>query len=124
MTISAAILESLDRGQCVELLQTVSVGCVAFADGDTPAIRPVTFLCDGDAVMIWTSAEGRLATRVANEAVAFEAHELESALRSGWSVVATGIVSRVTEGASLESFRRRLQPWAPGERTVLRRRPF
>lgn len=106
---------TLDRDECLRLLRTVTVGRIVYTEGALPAIQPVNFTVDGGEVIIRTSSGGKLAAAVGGSVVAFEADELDTATRSGWSVVVVGHaalirdIDRLVELAGPDS-----QPWAPG----------
>ena len=80
----------LDRAECFRLLRTVRVGRIAFTECALPAIHPVNFTVDGTDVIIRTSGGGKLAAAVTGAVVAFEADEVDTTTRSGWSVVVIG----------------------------------
>jgi uncharacterized protein len=83
-------LHTLARAECLELLRTVTMGRIAFAERGLPAIQPVNFTVDGSNVIIRTSGGGKLAAAVTGAMVAFEADEVDAATRTGWSVVVLG----------------------------------
>jgi nitroimidazol reductase NimA-like FMN-containing flavoprotein (pyridoxamine 5'-phosphate oxidase superfamily) len=108
-------LHTLDRGECLRLLRTVTVGRIGFTECALPAIQPVNFTVEGSDVIIWTSAGGKLAAAVGGAVVAFEADEVDPATRRGWSVVVVGHASlvrdidRLVAVAGPDS-----KPWVPG----------
>jgi nitroimidazol reductase NimA-like FMN-containing flavoprotein (pyridoxamine 5'-phosphate oxidase superfamily) len=85
----------LDQAECFRLLGTATVGRLAFTDHSLPVIHPVNFTVDGGDVMIRTSGGGKLAAAVGGAMVALEADEVDTATRSGWSVVVLGHASLV-----------------------------
>lgn len=114
-------LEVLARGECLELLATASIGRVIFTDGGLPVVLPVTFILDEDAVVFRTRADSRLATKTSGAVLAFEADDVEPALRVGWSVSVCG---QATTGPVSDVLNRRLHAWAPGTRDVAVRIPL
>ena len=82
-------LETLDTQECRALLASHSVGRVAFTEYALPAIRPVNYTVHGTHIVLRTGADG-LAARLDGQIVAFEIDEVDTAGRSGWSVVVTG----------------------------------
>jgi nitroimidazol reductase NimA-like FMN-containing flavoprotein (pyridoxamine 5'-phosphate oxidase superfamily) len=111
-------LEVIDRDECVRLLAGAVIGRMVFTDGALPAVVPVTFAVDGDAVVCRTTAESRLARAADGAVLALEADELDVAGRSGWSVVATGVAELVTAEEEVRRVRELVQPWAPGDHEV------
>lgn len=108
-------LHTLDRAECLRLLRTVTVGRIAFTDSMLPAIHPVNFTIDGSDVIISTSGGGKLAAAIGGAAVAFEADEIDTATRSGWSVVVVGHASVIRDIDRLVALAGpHSQPWAPG----------
>lgn len=108
-------LHPLDRGQCLRLLRTVPIGRIVFTESALPAIQPVNFTLDGTDVIIRTSGGGKLAAAVSGSVVAFEADEIDTATRNGWSVVVLGharLVRDIDELAALAGPNSR--PWVAG----------
>jgi uncharacterized protein len=109
-TVDRAGLEVLDRAECLRLLDAGGVGRVALS-GDPPVVRPVNFVLDGVRIVIrtgpgslWQSAaEGRLAS--------FEIDGARNVDHRGWSVIATGPLSRVE--ADDRTLALPLRAWAP-----------
>ncbi len=106
---------TLDRDECLRLLRTVTVGRIVYTEGALPAIQPVNFTVDGGEVIIWTSSGGKLAAAVGGAVVAFEADEIDTATRSGWSVVVVGHAAVIRDIDRLVALAGPgSQPWAPG----------
>lgn len=126
----------MDREQCVGLLRRTQVGRVAFVDPDAPAgakaphIVPVAFVVDGDGdgpdteVVVRTTPGSRLGQRAPGMPVAFEADELLTSVREGWSVLVTGRATRETDEVRTARLAGRLQAWAPGFKTLWLRIPM
>ncbi|WP_406375519.1 pyridoxamine 5'-phosphate oxidase family protein [Streptomyces sp. NBC_00647] len=88
----------LDRQECLSLLATAPVGRIVYTRRALPAVLPVNFCLDHDgAVVVRTSADSELASALDGAVVAFEADEVDAAAHSGWSVVAMGLATRVTD---------------------------
>jgi nitroimidazol reductase NimA-like FMN-containing flavoprotein (pyridoxamine 5'-phosphate oxidase superfamily) len=110
-------LETLDREQCLELLQTVRVGRLVFTEDALPAVQPVNFRLCRDNVVIRVAGGAKLAAAARNFVVAFQADELDSDLRMGWSVTVVGHAQRITDVDELvEVSGTFLQPWVEGQR--------
>ncbi|MGV9343583.1 pyridoxamine 5'-phosphate oxidase family protein [Streptomyces spiralis] len=110
----------LQRHECLRLLATAQVGRIVHTRNALPAVLPVNFALDDDgAVLLRTSADSELLRAIDGAVVAFEADEVDTAARSGWSVVVTGRASVVTDPAD---HRRRARSgpssWVPSPREV------
>jgi uncharacterized protein len=115
--IGSTGLEALEREECLALMKTVPVGRIVFTEGALPAIQPVNFVLDGDAVVIRIGIGSKLALAAKSAVVAFECDNFDEAGMTGWSVVMIGRAEAV--GAEDEKRRLaglRLTPWALGNR--------
>jgi nitroimidazol reductase NimA-like FMN-containing flavoprotein (pyridoxamine 5'-phosphate oxidase superfamily) len=107
-----ARMVELGRDEALELLGSVQLRRVAFTDQALPAIRPVKHLVDAGDVIVRTHGGSALLGRaLRSEVVAYEADEIDSATRTGWSVVVTGTATRITDPAALARNQRLLMPW-------------
>lgn len=121
--MSTGLIRSLDPAECRALLELDDVGRVAVVQGEVPAIFPVNYVVDGDAIVFRTDPGTKL-THGAHRLVAFEVDGLDRERRRGWSVVAVGPLEEV--GPFDEEAHRRLaalpiHPWAGGEKGHLLR---
>ena len=80
----------LDRTECLRLLGATAVGRIVFTEGALPAIRPVSFLLDGDDIVFRTATGSALAAATRHAVVAFEVDEIDTTTHTGWSVVVIG----------------------------------
>jgi len=126
MTDAAAgheLLEPVDTASCLRLLRATEVGRLAVVVDDRPRIVVLNHLLDGGDVLFRTREDSMLAGLTAGRAV-HAAYEVDSAfpvLRSGWSVIASGLLSRDSDPDAVERARAKIEAWAQGERdTVLR----
>lgn len=113
-------LEVLDRSTCLELVGTVDVGRLAWAEtnGDVQVL-PLNFALDGDDVIVRTGS-GTLVTAVqAGRRLSFQADDLEPAVHGGWTVLITGTAHVVGPGSEAERLGRVVQPWAGGLKPVV-----
>lgn len=110
-------LEILGRDQCLELLRTARVGRLIFTEHALPAVQPMNFrLWHGD-IVIRVASGAELAAAVDNLVVGFETDELDTDLRTGWSVTAVGHAHVITDvGDLVELSALFLQPWDDGRR--------
>lgn len=110
VTVDRAGLEVLDAAECVRLLQNGGVGRIALP-AEPPVVRPVNFVFDGDRIVIrtgtgslWQAAsEQRLAT--------FEVDGVRNLDHRGWSVVASGRLTRLRADGGTRALP--LRAWAP-----------
>jgi uncharacterized protein len=110
-------LESLDRHECMELLARVEVGRIGFVVDGQPRIEPVNYrLVEGD--VVFASRPGaKLDAAVNGQRVAFEIDAVEEWARSGWSVLAVGVASLVSDPAELADLAAQgPEAWAPTSR--------
>ena len=110
----------ISPARCVELLQTQTIGRVAWYAADAPEILPVTYVWHEDSVIFRTSPHGPLSELSQPTDVAFEIDELDQQHHQGWSVVVHGQAQGIVRPADVV----RLWavtgvPWAPGMRNLL-----
>jgi nitroimidazol reductase NimA-like FMN-containing flavoprotein (pyridoxamine 5'-phosphate oxidase superfamily) len=114
MRLDANGLEVLDRADCLALMRSVTLGRVVFTDRALPAIQPVHFVLDGDAVIMMAPAS-ELASGTDGAVVAFETDAFDPDSRSGWSVTVIGEARVVRAANEIERLSRLpLRSWAPG----------
>jgi nitroimidazol reductase NimA-like FMN-containing flavoprotein (pyridoxamine 5'-phosphate oxidase superfamily) len=110
-------LENLGRHDCFKLLETVRVGRLVFTEHALPAIQPVNFRLWGGDIVIRIAGGAKLAAAVGKHVVAFEADELDSDLRAGWSVTVVGHAELITDVDDLVAVSGIfLRPWVDGRR--------
>ncbi len=110
-------LDVLNRRQCLDLLQGVRVGRLVFTEDELPAVQPVNFRLWRDDVVFRVAGGGKLSAAADNQVVAFEADELDSELRTGWSVTVVGHAEPVTDVDELvEVAGVFVEPWVAGRR--------
>ncbi len=117
MRLDANGLEVLNRGDCLALMGSVSLGRVVFTDRALPAIQPVNFVLDGEDVIIATVHGSKLAAATRGAIVAFETDRFCAGNRTGWSVTVIGQARTVRDAAEIDRLSRLpLRCWAPGRR--------
>lgn len=91
------VAEPLDPAECRALAWTAEVGRLAFPGVSGPTVRPLNFaLLEAD-VLLRVAAGG--AVRAAcGQRVAFEIDDLDPLTRTGWSVVAEGLLEPAPDG--------------------------
>jgi len=111
-------IEWLDRDECLRLLAADEVGRLAVVSGGSPAIFPVNYRLDGEAVVFRTDAGTKLDDGPRAPAC-FEIDAFDRDHRRGWSVVVAGRLEEATRytAATLDRVRRLpVDPWAGGEK--------
>lgn len=82
--------ERLDPEACIELMATVAIGRVAWAEHGRVTVEPVNFVFHEGSVLFRTAEGGKLDAARRRVPFAFEADDAEPALRAGWSVLVRG----------------------------------
>ncbi|MDX3451720.1 DUF1918 domain-containing protein [Streptomyces sp. ME02-8801-2C] len=113
-------LRDIGPEECRTLLSTHGVGRVAVSAPDgRPAVVPVNYDVVDDAIVFRTAPESTPAAAIGSE-VAFEVDHMDEAMSQGWSVLAIGPASVVTEPDSVRRLTEhaRTTPWAGGAREM------
>ncbi|GGT01206.1 DUF1918 domain-containing protein [Streptomyces chromofuscus] len=112
-------LHNLSSDECRALLSTHGVGRVAVWTPDGPAVVPVNYEVVGDAIAFRTSPDSVPARSVGRE-VAFEVDHVDEAMSQGWSVLAVGPATVVTEPGVVGKLveRAHTEPWPGGRREM------
>jgi nitroimidazol reductase NimA-like FMN-containing flavoprotein (pyridoxamine 5'-phosphate oxidase superfamily) len=115
-----AAIEVLDREECLRLLASGTVGRLAISlRSDVPMIRPVNYTFDErtQSILFRTDFGSKFQGIIASGKAAFEVDSLDEARRTGWSVIATGAVEKVSNHLELERFANlELRPWVQGDK--------
>jgi hypothetical protein len=121
----AAGLEILHLGDMFRLLATVPVGRVGFMADDEVAVLPVRFLVDGQDVVFRTYLGSKLSTMEVGHYACFEVDSYDAATRTGWSVVARGLVEKESEASCARLDAPGVESWGgtAQERIWMRIRP-
>lgn len=113
--------EALSVDECLQLLETVSVGRVVFSDAALPAAQPVNFVSLPDGIVFGLPQGSPVAAAVRGAVVAFEADAFDEQRQIAWTVLVVGHAEEATDPESLRALSRRgTWPWAggPGDRIV------
>ena len=121
----AAGLEILHLSDMFRLLATVPIGRVGFMADDEVAVLPVRFLVDGQDVVFRTYAGSKLSRIEVGRYACFEVDSYDAATRTGWSVVARGLVEKESEASCARLDAPGIEFWggASQERLWFRIRP-
>ncbi|MFJ9390029.1 pyridoxamine 5'-phosphate oxidase family protein [Nocardioides sp. NPDC101246] len=110
-------LTTIDRDECLQLLQRSEVGRVAFSDSEGPIVLPVNHVMVGERIVFRTAPRTALADHVGAGPVSYQIDEFDSYTSSGWSVLARGTAEFV-DGVWLAAHDLEPEPWADGRRTL------
>jgi hypothetical protein len=116
-----ARVQEMERGECMELLESHRFGRIAFADDLGPTALPVNYALDGNDILVATSPYGAIASWAPTKRVAFEVDDIDRSRESGWSVLVRG---RAEEALYLDIPANpddRPYPWAEGSRHFILR---
>ena len=108
--------------ECWELLDTTTVGRLAFAANDGIVILPVNFFVHEHRVYIRTEAGSTIAALAdGRDDVAFEIDYHADMDQTGWNVLVKGSTAEAgtVEGERALASTSRLGPWAPGDRSLV-----
>ena len=111
-------LEIIDPDECRRLLVADEVGRLALVDGGVPAIFPINYVLDGDAVVFRTAPGTKLSSGPRGP-VTFEIDSFDRHARAGWSVIVTGRLEEVTRFDAQTLHRVSslpVEPWAGGDK--------
>lgn len=110
----AGDLARLTRAECLDLLSSRSVGRLAYiARAGVPDIVPVNYAMDGERLILRSGPGPKLQAAVRRDLVAFEVDDIDEDSHTGWSVVVTGIATRIlAQDAAFSA----PAPWASGPR--------
>ncbi|RKT57239.1 pyridoxamine 5'-phosphate oxidase family protein [Saccharothrix australiensis] len=100
----SAGLQVLSREECLELLATTAVGRLVFTDRALPMVHPVVYALDGESVVLRVP-EGSKTLVARDTIVAFQIDDVRPDLSKGWSVMAVGHVTEVSDEALLTRLR-------------------
>jgi uncharacterized protein len=117
-------LLALSRRDCLALLARTQVGRVVFTERALPAVVPVAFAMDEDAIVMCTASGTRLAAAAAGGVLAFQVDDIDATTRTGWSVVVIGVADLVDGPMDQARIRCLVEPWAPGSNDVYIRLPL
>lgn len=115
-------LEILDRGECLRLLATATLGRLGITVDALPVIVPVNFRLVGDGIAFRAGIGTKLHAATRNAVVAFEVDHLEPLAGTGWSVAVTGVAREAADPDELAELRQaRIPRWTEwgGDRFII-----
>jgi uncharacterized protein len=109
----------LTQSECLDLLESHSLGRLAWQAADSQQVRPINYVFRSGAVYFRTSPQGILSELVRPADVALEVDDLDHDKRTGWSVIVYGRAKAVAALEVLAQWETDdLVPWAPGVRNL------
>jgi uncharacterized protein len=117
---STSDFRAMSPARCQELIESQTVGRIAWQAADGPQILPVTYAWHEGTIIFRTSPYGVLSELIRPTEVALEIDELDQKNRRGWSVVVQGRSQGVAEPDQLVRMWTvgGVVPWAAGVRNV------
>ncbi|MGW6980491.1 pyridoxamine 5'-phosphate oxidase family protein [Streptomyces sp. NPDC054932] len=122
-------MEELGVDEALQLLGTAELGRIVFTRHALPAVRPVNHVLDRGDIIIRVQDGSTLAALLAAQqgsgvVVAYEADDIDPGEHLGWSVVATGYATAVTDPDEIQRYVHLLEPWVAGNASgAIRIRP-
>jgi nitroimidazol reductase NimA-like FMN-containing flavoprotein (pyridoxamine 5'-phosphate oxidase superfamily) len=118
MEDAGRLLKPLSREQALRRLRNTGLGRIVFTHRAMPVVRPVNHLIDDGQVII-RSHEGSAIVAVSRNGqgtvVVYEADDIDTATRTGWSVMVTGLARLVTDPGQAARYEHALRPWIAGQ---------
>jgi nitroimidazol reductase NimA-like FMN-containing flavoprotein (pyridoxamine 5'-phosphate oxidase superfamily) len=110
----------LTEPECIRLLETHSLGRLAWQAADSQQVIPINYIFRSGAVFFRTSPQGILSELMRPTDVALEVDDLDHNKRTGWTVIVYGRAKAVAAPAELleQGEIDDLVPWAPGVRNL------
>lgn len=97
------VLLELDEATCWDLLETTSVGRMAWVDAEGPVVLPVNFSVSRGSIVVRTAAYSAMTRQVDDSRVALEVDVLDAADHTGWSVLVRGVARVFFEPAPADA---------------------
>nr|WTB29167.1 pyridoxamine 5'-phosphate oxidase family protein [Streptomyces sp. NBC_00830] len=112
-------LIELSADECRALLSTHGVGRIAVSTTQGPVVVPVNYVVVGS-LLAFRTAPGATPAAAAGHVVAFEVDHIDDALSQGWSVLAIGTASTVTDPKEVQELNEvaYTDPWPDGRRDL------
>ncbi len=105
-------LVELNERRCIELLESIPVGRIAFTAHDGPIILPVNYAWF-EGTVVFRTLDRDLQDLIDGQFVCFEVDDWSADTRTGWSVLVRGEAREVSQWAEREQLESiGLVPWA------------
>jgi uncharacterized protein len=106
-------LLAIDADECVRLLESAAWVRLGFVLDGVPSILPINVLLHDQDIFFRTATGSKLAAAAASGPVAVQADDGDPTKRVGWSVLAHGQASILTDPAVEEALHAKpFEPWA------------
>jgi len=118
------LLKPLDQDACARLLAASQYGRLAVVEEGRPKIIVMNHVAISSAVLFRTRDDAVLSELTRDGVALHVAYETDSAFpagRTGWSVIATGLLVRETDQHRVDLARTWIAAWAEGERDLVLR---
>ncbi|WP_046470315.1 helix-turn-helix domain-containing protein [Allosalinactinospora lopnorensis] len=114
----AALLQTLDAEECMDLIRPGGVGRIAFpVESEAgPTVLPVNFaVVDGN--IVFRVEEGGIIAKHATGYVSFQMDRIDQVMSEGWSVLVKGRARLVRDPGEVDDLGAvQVRPWAGGDR--------
>ena len=111
-------LRETTREEAMRRLASVPLGRVAFTSRALPAVRPVNHLVDNGHVIIRSDEDSAIVSAASKErgvVVAYEADDIDTATRVGWSVLVIGLARLVEDPQEAARYQAEIHQLVPGD---------
>jgi nitroimidazol reductase NimA-like FMN-containing flavoprotein (pyridoxamine 5'-phosphate oxidase superfamily) len=106
-------LELLSEAECLRLLDREPVGRLALTSAALPVVHPINYVVSDGTIVFASGAGLKLDAARTGTVACLEIDGFDRWRHSGWSVLATGRLSEITEPSRLDEARHLpLSPWA------------
>lgn len=113
---AGADMEILDRDECLARLGRHSVARIGYVDTGWPSVVPVNYRLHGGDIFIRSLAGGKLRAAERGDTVCLEVDGYDEQLRSGWSVLAHGVLEIIHDAATLrQAWANDPEPWVKSD---------
>jgi nitroimidazol reductase NimA-like FMN-containing flavoprotein (pyridoxamine 5'-phosphate oxidase superfamily) len=115
-------ISTIDEGECWQLVDTTTVGRLAFTTEDGIVILPVNFFVFDERIYVRTEPGSSIAALAdGRDDVAFEVDYHDGMNQSGWNVLMKVTASAAEPAAAEKALAStgRLGPWPPGNRSLV-----
>ncbi|HYJ70465.1 MAG TPA: pyridoxamine 5'-phosphate oxidase family protein [Nocardioidaceae bacterium] len=113
-----SVLEDIAGDECVALLESASLGRVAFVRSTGPVVIPVNYVWSEGRLIFRTSPNNSWVWVLRHGSAAFEVEDIDEVTHSGWTVLVQGQATHLDPKEVIDPAIQHLRPWAAGERPL------
>ncbi len=88
---------TLSRAECEELLASAKIGRVILTEQALPTALPVAYALDSGDIVFRSNDTSKVALALDGTVIAFQVDHIDEHRGAGWSVVATGLATPMTD---------------------------